>query len=335
MLSFFKSNNPAVVTFYIVYLVLFRVYVLFLSPDSDFVFEHHEPLSGFLFALLTHLPLKFYIVSITLSGLLSFVQALLINKIVNENKIIPRRTYMPGALFIIFSSFFKESLLLTPASVAFTFLILCIAKTFSLIRKEKSNTDIFDAGFLTAIASFFYFPSILFVLFIFIAVAVIRPYSIREGVILFLGALSPFIVLFTAYYWNDETSTLLRSIAGVASNSWVGVKTINKTDWVLLGSISLITLTLFTMLPNSLYSSLIQVRKFSTVLVLFVLFTVLSFSILKTVNLSHFALLGLPLGIISSMVLTQIKRKLIVEVVHLILILLVLAGQYLPLFIIL
>jgi len=41
-------------------------------------------------------------------------------------------------------------------------------------------------------------------------------------------------------------------------------------------------------------------------------------------------LLSLPLSIIFSMVLTQIKNKWVSEVMHLILILLVLAGQYLP-----
>jgi hypothetical protein len=57
---------------------------------------------------------------------------------------------------------------------------------------------------------------------------------------------------------------------------------------------------------------------------------VISLPLQQKVSVSHFVLMSLPLSIIFSMDLFQIKRKWIPEIIHLILILLVLAGQYLP-----
>jgi len=165
LLSFFKSNNPTVVIFYIFYLVLFRVCFAFIPADANFVFEHREPLSALLFGFLKNFSANYQIISLVLSGILCFVQALLINSIVNENKILSKKNYLAGALFIQFASFFKESLLLTQACIALTFLILCVGRIFSLIRKEKSYGDVFDVGFLIALATLFYFPAVLFIFF--------------------------------------------------------------------------------------------------------------------------------------------------------------------------
>ena len=152
LLSFSKSNNPGVVAFYVMYLVAFRLCFVFAPVDGSFVFAHTEPLSQLIFGFLKT-PLSAYAwVSPVLSGVLCFLQALLINDIVNENKIIAKKNYLAGLLFIILFSFFKESLLFSPASLSLTFLILATRKMFSLIKKEKAFGDVFDIGFLVAIS---------------------------------------------------------------------------------------------------------------------------------------------------------------------------------------
>jgi hypothetical protein len=83
------------------------------------------------------------------------------------------------------------------------------------------------------------------------------------------------------------------------------------------------------LLPASLYSSLIQVRKFANALVVLIVLVLLSVTLLQSVQFSHLVLLALPMAVISALVLGQIKSTLISEVSHLILILLVLTGQYL------
>lgn len=99
----------------------------------------------------------------------------------------------------------------------------------------------------------------------------------------------------------------------------------------MIGAMAICTGVCLVLLPASLYSSLIQVRKFANALVVFIVTVFFAAALQQTIHLSHLVLLALPLGIIISMVLMQIKRNLMSEVIHLILILLVLAGQFLPL----
>src|ERR1700761_9024588 len=99
MLSLFKSNNPAVVVLYVLYIVLFRLCFLLVPADVNFVFNYREPLSQLVFSFLHRLPLNYAITSMVLSSILCFIQAFTINAIVVENKILPRNNYLAGLLF--------------------------------------------------------------------------------------------------------------------------------------------------------------------------------------------------------------------------------------------
>jgi hypothetical protein len=300
--------------------------------DTAFVFDHHEPLSKLVFGLLQRIPQHFDIVSLVLSALLCFVQSLLINNIVNENKVLTKKNYLAGLLFIIVFSFFKESLVLSPASISLTFLILCTKNIFELIKKEKAFGDVYDVGMLAAIATLFYFPSILFLVFAYAALGAVRSFSYKEWVIVLFGFLSPFILVFTWYFWTDQQALLLHDIANIHGKIWLKGLALNSANWILIGSLALLSIAALVLLPGALYSTLIQVRKYASSLVFLIFLILASFYLQQTVSLSHLSLLALPLSIIFSIVLMQIKNKRVSEVIHLILILLVLAGQYLPLF---
>ncbi len=332
MLSFFKSNNPGVTAFYIAYLVVFRLCFVFAPVDPAYVFTHSEPFSHLFFAMLQS-PLQSHKwLSPVLAGLICFIQALLINDIVNENKVHARKNYLAGLLFIIISSFFKESLLLSPALLSLTFVILSVRRMFSLIKKEKAFGDVFDVGFLIAIAGLFYFPATLFILFAYIGVGTMRPFSYRDWIIILLGVLSPYMVVFTGFFWYDKAPAMFSELANAHDHTWLNGLVLRPEDWILFGALFMLTAASLVLLPGALYSSLIQVRKFSTALITLLLLIGVSFTMQQTAHLSHWVLLSLPLAIIFSMVVMQIKNKWVSEVMHLILILLVLGGQYLPAF---
>jgi hypothetical protein len=139
-------------------------------------------------------------------------------------------------------------------------------------------------------------------------------------------------LVFTFYFWNDKTGVLLAQVANVHQGNWLVGINLNMVDKMLVGGITACTLTCLTLLPASLYSSLIQVRKFATSLVVFLVLALVAIVLEQNIRLSHLVLMALPLGIFSSMALMQIKRKWLSEVIHIILILFVLAGQFLPLF---
>lgn len=330
MLNFFKSNSPGVIVFYVFYLVAFRIFIFFQPVNIHLFAGHSEPLSQVTAVVLTTLHANGPFTGLILSGLLCFIQSLLINKVVNDNKISPRKNYLAGLLYIIVFSFFKESLFLGPASLALTFVILSVIRVFALMRKEKASGDIFDVGFLIAIASLFYFPCIILVVFVFFAIATVRPFELKEWIVALTGFLTPFFITLTWYFWQDQTGAFICNIANRQPEKWLTNAAIGHVDAIVLGGILAFILAALAVLPTALYSSLIQVRKYSTILVFMGVLIAISFTLQQTASLAHWGMLAPPLSIIFSITLMQIRNKLIVEVVHLMLILLVLTGQYLP-----
>ena len=325
MLNFFKSNNPAVVVFYIAYLILFRVCLWFVPVDFAFAFNYHEPLSALLFGALQSLGKTYPLVSTMAAATLTFIQALLVNGMVNNNKITNRKNYLGGLLFIIYTSFFPQNLFLSPVLISTTFLVLATGKIFGLIRKEKNHGDIFDVGFLAALSTLFYVPAVVFVLFAYIGLGTVRPFIYREWVIMLLGMIAPIFLCFTFYYFTDRAAPQL------FYSGWMDGLKVSPYQWINLGCVALFGLASLILVPTAIYSSLIQVRKFVTLLAFSLLVILASFFLQSSANLSHTVLLALPFSVLGTMVLLQIKNELISEVTHLILILLLLTGQFLPL----
>lgn len=326
MFSIFKSNNPGVVALYALYLFAFRFCFWFTDVDADFTFNYSEPLSALLFGWLKSMPVNFKAVSFIASAVVCFIQALLINGLVNEHKLTAKKNYVGGLLFIIFSSFFKEMLVLSAPQLAFTFIILATGKLFRLIKKEKMYSEVYDVGFLIALASLFYYPAFIYIVFGYVGLATVRAFSYREWMALLIGLVSPLLVTFTWYFYTDTHP-------GSVVPQWVGsYLSLTVIQWGQIAAFLLCSLAAFLLLPAFLYSSLIQVRKFTTMLFILFFVGVLTFFIQPNISLAHLVTLTLPVAVVSTIVLTQIKNGIVSEVTHLILILLVLAGQYLSLF---
>lgn len=326
MFSIFKSNNPGVVALYLVYLVAFRVCFWFVAADADFALNYTEPLSTLLFSWLKSLPVDFKTLSVSLSGILCFIQAVIINNLINEHKLTAKKNYLGGLLFIIFSSFFKEMLMLSAPQLAFTFILLAVSSLFSLIKKEKMYGNVYDVGFLLAIASLFYYPAFFYILFGYIGLGTVRAFSYREWLGTLLGFISPLMVAFIYYFFTDTHP-------GSAIPQWLGSHlSLSIIQWGQIAAFLLLTFAFFLLLPAFIYSSAIQVRKFTTLLFVLFFMGFITFFVQPNISLAHLTLLTLSVSVIATLVLTEIKNGMVSEVTHLILILCVLAGQYLPLF---
>jgi hypothetical protein len=243
-----------------------------------------------------------------------------------------KKNFLAGLLFIMLTSFFTQGLVLSPALIALTFIIIACETAFRLIKKEKMYGDIFDIGFLVSLASFFYFPAIALLFFSLACLINLRSFNYREYVVLLLGLATPFFLLFTYYYWNDDLPQMLISVTNHYERGWFLNFNPHNIEWMQIGVILALSVVLLGLVPGVVYASLIQVRKFVAILMFLLLLISASFFLQQQVSLSHLVWLAFPLSIFLTMVIMQWKRKMIGEVMHIILFLLIVAGQFLPLF---
>lgn len=322
MLSFFKTNNPAVVLLYVPYMVLLRLF--FWKSQTPFSVPElpAEPLSRALLGWLGHSSALL----ILCGAVVQFIQALLVNGLVNQNKMTARKTYLPGAIYLLLASMLAENLLLSAPMLGLAFVLGAVSNVFQLAKKEKMNGALYDAGFLMGMAALFHLPYLVLFVFLYLSLGSVRAIVVREWIVALLGFATPVFLVFTVYFVADWPAPAFYS-TGIFSLG--AISTVQKIG---LGVIAFFSVMALAGMQGALYSAVIQVRKFTTILLSLYVFVIVGFFLQERVTMAHLMGLLVPIAIVGSMVLMLLKRWYIAEVLHIILLLLVLALQWLPLF---
>ena len=211
-----------------------------------------------------------------LAGVLAFVllyvQALMVNHAVNEYRMTGRPTFLPGMAFLLITSLVPDWSYLSAPLIASTFIVWAFCKLFELYNAPAANTRIYNIGLFLGIASFFYFPSLLFGVSLLIGAAILRPFRINEVFLLLMGILTPFY-FYAAYLFLTDNLSLNALFASVRIATPAG-----RPSYWMLASIVLLGIP-FLMggfyIQTQLRKMLIQARKNWSILLIYVLLAVL------------------------------------------------------------
>jgi hypothetical protein len=200
---FLKSNSASALI--LLPLIAFAIWAFgFVSP-TIVSFKHTMPLYELIARGLSGIPW----LATLIAALLVIGEAFLLNYIVNENEVLTKQNYLPAALYILYMSNNNAMLMLHPALFGNLFILFAINKLLSSYRKDNAFSQAFDAGLLISLATLFYFPYVVFLPLLGIALILMRPFNWREWIISFLGAVIPFVFVVTYYFWNDILDYLL------------------------------------------------------------------------------------------------------------------------------
>ena len=136
--------------------------------------------------------------------LIMLASALVFNFSLEKNGLSGANSLIPAMVFILVSGLFPSLQTLHQAAVPGFFIIIVLHHVFDILTEEEPYPIVFNAGFYIGISSLFYFPSIVFVLFVWLTFIVYRLYSWRDWVILVFGFLTPYVLLWTYFFWTDE-----------------------------------------------------------------------------------------------------------------------------------
>ena len=316
----------------LILIILFRFVFLIHTFDIASVYRHTEPITAFF--IRDSDPVHVYQLWLAIAGgVLCFIESLLINRIINRHKVSPRKNYIGGILFVIFSSMIPECLVISPAQVALLFLLLALDELFDLSRPEKLYGNMFDLGFLTGIAILIYFPSIFMLPLVIIGFLTMRTGTIKGILIIFTGFLAVFAIVFTYYLWWDRLPEMLPDIVNLSNKKTFTLSLLTHWQEICIGWILLVGAWILANVPAILYSSVIQTRKYITILILSGVFSLAAIALLFNFNLTHLIFLLTSLTILSAMYFVETKMSLVAEILFIVLILSVFTFEYLPIFV--
>ena len=267
MIGIFKQKSPANILLLLVFGVLIKL-PMFLHPHipagrvSDSIF-----FKKFLQLLETtgrSTPSVYPILAFALL----FLQAITLTRFINTQRMMSRPTFFPGMAYLLITSLLPEWNHFSAPLVVNTILLFVLSSLFKIYNQQYAKGAIFNIGLALGGASFLFFPAITFIVWILLALAVMRPFKLNEWVLCIIGISTPFyfyaIYLFITDQWNWQHLWPYFSI---------GMPTIKQSAW-LAGSAFLLVVPFLGggyYVQDNLRKMLIQVRKGWSLLLLYLL----------------------------------------------------------------
>ncbi|MCC6308684.1 MAG: hypothetical protein IT248_09340 [Chitinophagaceae bacterium] len=203
-----------------------------------------------------------------LSLLLLFTQALMFNSFINRQKMTGRQTFLPAMSYLLLTSLLPDWNYFSAPLLVNTIFIFILSSLFQIYNNEKAKGIIFNAGFAGGVAVFLYFPSLLFGIWMLLALMIMRPFKINEWILCIVGISTPFyfygIYLFIRdqWSWGALFSTLHIKLPSIAQSLWLAISVFLIVVPFLMGAFYV---------QDNLRKMLIQVRKGWTILLLYLL----------------------------------------------------------------
>lgn len=251
-----------------------------------------------------------------ISGVLVFFQAVFINRLAIIHRLNNEINILPGFLWLFWSAFHPEMMGLSGLHPALLFTLVGMNDLMRCFKKRRRSLNVFNAGFFFSLASLFYFPLLiaiifgLFMLFVFLSIRFPEPQQYLAGVIV-----PYFLAMSYAYYAGGLDSFFY--LQWEVHDLWGAFSKIemDNSQWVILGlSVLLLLISLVNIPFYHAKKEIFSQRKIS-MLFYYVLFSIAGTLFLSQFDLSYLLLALWPLTIFISDSLYHLRNPVIAELV--------------------
>ncbi|MEI6946204.1 hypothetical protein V9K67_03310 [Paraflavisolibacter sp. H34] len=270
MIALFKQKSPANIILLLIFGMLIKLPVFFtarniVATDQDGKLYHYF-LSLFAGGGGNGFTCAF------IAFLLLYSQAMMVNYLVNEQRMTTRQTFLPAMSYLLITSLLPEWNILSAPLVAATLIIWAFIRLFRLYNLPIANGPVFNLGLLMGISSFIYFPSAAFACCMILGLLILRPFRVNDLILLVLGVLTPYY--FYAVYLFLSDRLLLENLFPQVR---LQVPALKRTVWLTVSAV-LLAVPFFLggyYVQVHLRKMLIQVRKNWALLLLYLLLALL------------------------------------------------------------
>lgn len=266
MVSIFRQKSPGNIIVLLIFGLLLKM-PLFIHAKTITATQNDEDLYHSLISLINSSGNNAFVCAL-LSFFLLYTQALIINYLVNEFRLLPKHNYLPAMSYLLLTSLLPEWNYLSSPLLATTFIIWIFCLLFTLYNVAIARGVIFNIGLLLGTSSYIYFPAATFIICILLGLIILKPFRLNEVVVFLLGCLTPYYFFGAWLFLKGNLS-----FANFFPHISLIVPQIKSTIW-LAASIMLITFPFLIggyFVQLHLNKMLIQVRKAWSILLLYLL----------------------------------------------------------------
>lgn len=326
MLKFFRHNYIAQLIAIVLLLVALWI--------PAFVSQLHDTAVGLPTTPLYNLIAGLFDSSSSAMTVLTFVVfslcVLFFNSMLSVNQLVTRNSSIGAFVFVLCLCCVQIQDEYYPFILANTFIMMAMQTIYLIYQVEKPEAYLMNSGFFVAIASMFYYPAIILIIWVLLSLIIMDIKELKHFLIPVLGFLFPYFVLFVCFYFNHSLSDRLQDYA-LAFND-LGLEKLGLTT---MGTIALILVFVFMglslmMIKSGNADNSVATRKKVNVTLWLFGFSFIMLFMQKPVVCN--GLIFMVLAVVVSMALCYVKKSKIVDIALIILMLAIIANQYLPLF---
>jgi hypothetical protein len=316
VIAFFR-NNQIVITIPLALYVLLTHGAAFLGFVVPTVPQINQ--GGVLYDLLFQWATDHTLISAGVAAILVFIQALLVNNLADEFRILNDRNWLPGMFFVLVTAILPDFLFLSPPLVATFFVPISIRRILQVYKTPNAIALIFDTALWITVGVLFY-PHALFLLIAALAgLNVMRSFAVREQLVFVSAIFVATVLVWLGCFWYDVGSLFIKMNFVEIWGFYNFGAAISIVQYYELGF--LLFLFLIVLLGFSFYYSrkLIQTQKSISVLYWFFLMGSLGYLLSKEPYLAHFMIVMPSVGIFLAMGFMAVRSRVLAEIFHLIL----------------
>lgn len=267
------------------------------------------------------------IANISIAIAITYLQAVLFNQIINKHGILGKSTFLPAASYILVCSVFTPFLSFTPPLLCNFFLLFIFNKILVEYKNNSSIAAMFDLGLVVALGTLFYFPFVAFLMLLWIALLLFKPFYWREWVSVLIGFLTLMFILGVYYYWNGKLMGFIEIWKPLSTKLPIYIN-IQVLDYMVLFPIAICVLLSFYYLNQNFFKSYVLVRKSFQLAIFILLIAILSFYLKSDFRINHFLLCAIPIALSISYYFVSAKKKWVFESLFLSIIVAILYFQF-------
>ena len=252
------------------------------------------------------------------------------NSMMTVNQLVTRNSSIGAFVFLLCMSFVPIQDEFYPFLLASPFIMMVMQTVYLIYQVEKPEPYLMNAGFFLAMASMFYFPAILLIIWVLLAMIIVDISDVKHYLIPVLGFIFPYFILFVCFYFNDTLVENVRNYSLAFNELGFEKLGIGIYEIIVLALVFvLFGLSFMRIKSDSADNSLSTRKKVGVTIWLFV-FSFMMLFMQKPVLCN--GLIFMVLSVFISMALCYVRKTKIIDIVIIVMLLAVIANQYLPLF---
>mgnify|MGYP006935312304 CR=1 FL=1 len=271
-----------------------------------------------------------YYINLVISCVLILASAITLNIIIVDNDLAPKTSFLGMFFFVLLSSSLNSSIEMNRFLWVSFFMLLMINAIFKLPKSEATIPRVFNASLYLGIASLFYFPIAILIFVVWASLMTFRISNWREYIVAIIGLLLPIFLFFIWYYYYELEEQFYAIILSSfkVEFTFLAMSTLD----VVIGIISLgILVPSVFKTSGSMMEKSIAIRQKLSITLWLLVVSLIVFLVFEKFE-SHEFILLVPLTIILTNVVSNVKKVKWIDLYISLLFILVVVNHYLIFF---